>query len=333
MPEPQEPQSWDDKLRSADPFRDAHEDIQVRTQIFQEITMNQKNTQHSSAQPDLLQRAASSHKKPNRYTRPLVAMSSAAAVVAVALLGFSLASAPSASAQMLEAAQNSVSEDEGEIVVTAQLEAKPVDGSDIDPELASELGVVEGTLDFDFDGDNYSFDASIDDGDEGFSPQARLVDGTLYGSESGDAWFALDAEESNSFAQLAANYIPGVQNFNGEALEQLVILTDDVTKTESDGVVTYSGMVETSEVLALGADELPAVLLPFQLAEQEQVPLPTQLKVEMVIINDIADVITVSIDEYEVDGVTVSGTVTTDYSGVGEPQEIVAPPAEAIQTP
>ncbi len=329
---PNQEKSWDESLRMADPFRQGTNDAQQKSQILEKITMNKDRTDVAD-RPDLLDRAAASRKKTRRLARPMAAMVAAGSMVAVSLLGYSLLSAPSASAQMLEAAQNSVDAEEGEITVTAELEVTAVDGSEIDPELASELGYFEGDIDFAFEGEDYRFVASLDDGTEAYEPQARFVDGELYISETGESWLPLGVEESDAFAELAADNMPGVQNFSGDALEQLVLITDDIAKTEQDGVTTYTGTVEAEKILALGMDELPAVLLPFKLAGNREASLPMELKVEMTIVDGEAEVITISVDGFEVDGVIVSGTVTTDYSGVGEPQAIEAPPANLIETP
>ena len=270
--------------------------------------------------PNLLDRAEAEHKKPSRLARPLTAMAGAAAVLVAAVLGFSLLQSPSVSAEMLAAAEDSLSGEQGKVVVTAEL-------SDGDPDAPE---AIAGTLDFRYSGDDYSFTGEMEDrsGDvaEDFNAELVSKDGEIFARPSEDEmWFPLSSEENAALTQLITDNIPSAGNFDGTALEQLILVTDDVSKTEDGDTATYKGTVDTEEVLDLPAKKLPAVLIPFALYRQGDEPLPETLQLEMVTVNDEVETVTVRVENFDVEGETISGYATTDYTQTGEAQTITAP--------
>ncbi len=312
-----------DELRAANPFvaKGLTPDTTTSPEArFKEITMQPQDTPVPRRNP-----AAA---PAQWWRRPMIAAPTALALAAIIAIGALVAStinAPSAYALVTEAAQKSASFESGRVRVEIELRAVPDD--------------VSGTfvLDSRFDGDNYSlaqdmsqFDASGADPAELGQFTMMRVDGTLYSSIPGitaDGQFL--AQPSAAVDPLGSDLFGSV---NPETLTPQSIVTilqraDDFSEIDSTGDATsYRGSVPLNVLQEIGPGDLPPGLA--LLAEGGPTDdLPETITVTAIVVDGTIDRLVIDIIGDTPTGYT-DATITTTFSELGEPQNIVAPPVD-----
>ena len=321
--DPKNPTNWDAAaFSSADPFTTGPnlKESTMSDKMFNDIVTRDEK-------PTILDRA-NHNTSPSRpaWQRPFVALGGvAAAIMLVVVATTTIGVQPSAAKELSEAVQQTAAADSGKVSVEVTLDE--LSGSEVTAEEVAEIIGTTGNATFTYDGDDYQLVASIE-GEE-FSPQARFVDDQLYVTPDGTQW-ELVTENIEELIDQIALVGPAVKNFDGAALEQLVKLTDDISKSESDGVITYSGTVKTADVVALETKKLPAGLVPLKMLEKEGAELPETITAEMTVVDGSVTSITTTLASTGDEQIKASGSITTRYSEVGEPQTITAPTTDQV---
>ena len=333
-----------DLLRAADPFTEdsAPQPKSAPDSLFDRITTTSfadplsTGTIEHEAEPTDSERvgvdspSAEARRSRRRWSRS-IAMPAAAAIAGLVVGGAVLlnpGSTPSASALVAEAAATSAAFDSGRVVMDIDIVESPGD------EASGRF-----SLDYRFDGGDYwllfdgsQFDASTD---ETGAPNV-LVDMDLRGV--GDRMYS-SFDEPGSF--FAGPRRPGTETteelfgFQPTSMEPATVValleqTDDFdVVTSDDGKTTYRGSVTVAAVEALGPDSLPAGLSMLADPGISNDDLPDTLGVDVVVRDGLLDTVTIEIDGDSQLGYT-QGSITTTFSELGEPQDIVAPPDDQI---
>lgn len=312
-----------DLLRAADPSPE-HSTPEPRTTpevLFEQITTNTTATDHASVD--------SHSPRSSRRWRPTVAMPAAAAVVAIVVGGAVLVQpgkTPPASALVAEAAATSAGFEAGRVAVTVDIVELPDDDT-----------TGSFMLDYRFDDGDFalSFETSVfeelsgEDDVEIGDIDIRGIGDELFSSFEESASFVVSprSEETESIEALF-----GFQPTSMEPGTVVALLeqTDDFEAvTTDDGTAIYRGSVKVATLEELGAGSLPAGLTLLADPDTPNDDLPDTLGVDVVVTDGLLDTLTIEIDGESELGYT-KGTITTTFSEYGEPQDIVAPPADQI---
>lgn len=313
-----------DELRAANPYAGDGATPPTKTSAdarFKEITMQPHDTHSPRRNP-----AAA----PSRW-RPMIAVPSALALIAVVVVSalvFSAVTAPSAYALVTEAAQNSAGFDSGRVEIAIELREVPDDDT---------TGTM--LLDYRYDGDDYvmvndftqldGFDAP-EVGDEigNFTviQSGDSVYTKLPGLGTGDNYLESEVGEEEIFDDAGFGINP--ETIDPQSIVALIEKADDFSEVDSeDDTTTYKGSVSLDVIKEIGVDSLPPGLA--LLADGSNTDLPETLGLTASVQDGKIAQLIVDIVGDTPDGYT-DATITTTFSDLGVPQEIVAPPADQI---
>lgn len=270
-------------------------------------------------------------KQTRRRWRPFIAMPAAAAVVGLVVGGAVLLEpgrTPSASALVADAAATSASFESGRVTVAVEIEESP--GDDSSGRFVIEYRFDQGDYSLHFDGSRFGEAAP----EGGTTLVVGEIDVRGVGDQSFSSWdgskvFVAEPRSDDSES------IEALFGFQPTAMEPatavaLLERTDDFEAvTSDDGMTTYRGSVTLASIEALGPESLPAGLSMLADPDTPNDDLPDTLGVDVVVANGLLDTVTIEIDG-ETELGYAKGTITTTFAGYGEPQNIVAPPADQI---
>ena len=309
-----------DELRAANPYVSDGSTPPTTTSAdarFTEITMQPHDTTTSSK--------TNPAAAPSRW-RPLIAVPTALALVAIVVVSalvFSAVTAPSAYALVNEAAQTSASFDSGKVEITIDLREVPDD--------------ITGTLSlvYRYDGDDFSMTqdfsrfvgAQTDDlGEFTVIQVGDLIYTQLPGFDTEGSFFESPVDSQDVFDDVGFGVNP--ETINPANVVSLLERADDFSEIEStNDVTTYRASVAIEVIRELGAEQLPPGLS--LLADGESTDLPETLGVTASVKDGQITTLVVDIIGNTPDGYT-DATITTTFSELGQPQGIVAPPADQI---
>jgi len=293
---------------------------------FKEITMQPHETETTRRDPAAL---------PSRW-RPMVAVPSALAVVAAAVVSvqvFGGGAAPSAYAQVNEAAQNSASYDSGRLMMEMELREIPEDAAS---------GTL--VLDYRFEGDDFSMTEDLSGlvwgevaGELAGEVAGELADfaiiqvgDTLYtqlpGLSDVGEFYASDVDDTAAVA--GVDFVVDPETMDPANIIGVLEKADDFGEVEgADGAKEFRGSVTRDAIVELGVGNLPPGLAFF--AEDDSTDVPETLDVTVVVEDGQIDQLVVDVVGDTPDGYT-DATITVSFSEFGEPQNIEAPPTDQI---
>ncbi len=308
------------ELRAANPYLDEGSTPTTKTSAsarFEEITMQAHETTPST------RRNIATVTEP-WWRRPMVAAPSALALVAILVVGvfiFSAVTAPSAYALVNEAAQTSASFDSGKVTIDFDLREVPDDA-----------GGGYG-LEYRYDGDDFHLFIDGSAFGSGGEPMTIIeVDGATYsqipGMTSPGQFVTADAAGVGN--ELLSPLGLGVDRstISPDSIVGILEGADDFAELDdTDGVVSYRGTIATSVISEIGTENLPTGLSLF--AEGGIDDLPKTLGITATVKDGLIQTLVVDVVGDTPSGYT-DATVTTTFSELGEPQNIVAPSADQI---
>ena len=309
------------RLEAANPYpaNGSVNPTRAREALFQEITMHDYLVNPTTTNPA----------KPQTvpwWRRPRAALPALAAITAIAIAVVAITStvtAKPASALVVDAAKKTAAFDSGRVKVTIDLTEIPRE-------------TISGTATMDYryaNGDtSFVYDASllnVDGSDSALNSKLdiRSIGDTTYSSyEPGKFLRTQRAPQTTSTESL---FDFNTTEIAPDTIVGLLETTRDFKKvsTEADATL-YQGNIALSDLRAIGAQGLPAGLS-LLVGENDAASLPAELGIQVTVVDSLLSKLVVQIDGPTPNG-SAKATITSTFGEFGEPQPIVAPPAEQV---
>ncbi len=313
-----------DQLKAANPFSAGDSSPQPttsRSALFEEIAMSDYETTPSSRRDP-----AAALPWWRRKVVALPAMAAMVAMLAVGALIASTATAPSAYALATSAAQNAATYDSGRVVVEIDLRTLPDE--------PAEAGTFQ--INYAYSGTDYSlqydmsgmeFEGSLgDDANMEIRRVGDLTYNTFFSTDGG--WVSVPVDETMNTGDLGFDIHP--ESITPSSIVPLIEQADDFSKVSSDdGVTVYRGSMQTTALNGMDTRDLPPGIALLAGGDDANDDLPETLELEVTVDGDQLTAISVLIEGDTPTGY-VDATISSTFLDLGEPQNIVAPPADQV---
>ncbi len=299
----------------------------AKAALFEEITMTQITTPPSeqtevappaSHEPNVISLEPVRSKRRRAFTT-LAAAAAGVGLVGAGMIIVESGGAQTAEAMILEAAAESAEFSSGRITTTIE-----VDELGDDPESSGLVGII----DYRFDGDDFRTQMTTEVADTSVVIGQLRVDGVLFTSTTENEW----VEGGDQSGALLALETFGMSNepTTPDSIVELVEAADDLAVASSDtNTTTFAGTISATELVEIG-ENLPPGLRLLAGGDDPADELPTEVRLSVAVTDNLLHEVVVDMDGTSPTGEVIDATVTIDYTGYGEPQEISAPEPSQI---
>ncbi len=294
----------------------------AKTALFEEITMQHTTTsqlerndadQQAPHEPTVISWEPARSKRRRAFTM-LASAAAGVGLVGAGLIIVESGGAQTAEAMILEAAAESAEFSSGRITTTIE-----VDELGDDPESSGLVGII----DYRFDGDDFRTQMTTEVADTSLMFGQLRVDGVLYTSTTENEWVE-GGDESGALLGLEA-FGMSREPTTPDSIVELVEAADDLAVASSDeDTTTFTGTIPATELVEIG-ENLPPGLRLLAAGDDPTDELPTEIMLSVAVTDDLLREVVVDMDGTSPIGEVIDATVTIDYTGYGEPQEIAAP--------